>query len=257
MGAIGNPQKSKNILVILFGLAIILATVEAIYSIARIHELEDENNLNEQIIESQAIELDQSGKLLDHRTMEISELTKENDRLKKEQKKQKEQQKKQDKLINQLKTEIDKLKEKQAAQSVSKATKTTKANAATEATAVTNKAVEKEKPLVEKANVEIGQPKTQKTITVKATAYTAYCNGCSGVTKKGVNLRKNPQAKVIAVDPSVIPLGSKVKVEGYGYAVASDTGGAIKGNRIDVFIPDLQKAEKFGVRNQVKVEVIE
>ena len=248
MGAIGNPQKSKNILVILFGLAIILATVEAIYSIARIHELEDENNLNEQIIESQAIELDQSGKLLDHRTMEISELTKENDRLKKEQKKQKEQQKKQDKLINQLKTEIDKLKE---------ATKTTKANAATEATAVTNKAVEKEKPLVEKANVEIGQPKTQKTITVKATAYTAYCNGCSGVTKKGVNLRKNPQAKVIAVDPSVIPLGSKVKVEGYGYAVASDTGGAIKGNRIDVFIPDLQKAEKFGVRNQVKVEVIE
>ena len=40
--------------------------------------------------------------------------------------------------------------------------------------------------------------------------------------------------KVIAVDPSVIPLGTKVWVEGYGYAVAGDTGGAIKGNKIDV-----------------------
>ena len=62
-----------------------------------------------------------------------------------------------------------------------------------------------------------------------ATAYTAYCNGCSGITTTGINLRANPNLKVIAVDPSVIPLGSKVWVEGYGYAVAGDTGGAIKG----------------------------
>ncbi len=42
--------------------------------------------------------------------------------------------------------------------------------------------------------------------------------------------------KVIAVDPRVIPLGTKVYVEGYGYAVAADTGGAIKGYKIDVIL---------------------
>ena len=56
-------------------------------------------------------------------------------------------------------------------------------------------------------------------------------------TATGINLRSNPNLKVIAVDPSVIPLGSKVWVEGYGYAVAGDTGGAIKGNKIDLFMP--------------------
>ncbi|GAE45476.1 cell wall-binding protein [Mesobacillus boroniphilus JCM 21738] len=63
-------------------------------------------------------------------------------------------------------------------------------------------------------------------ITVEATAYTANCTGCSGITKTGVDLKANPNAKVIAVDPTVIPLGSKVYVEGYGYATAEDIGGA-------------------------------
>lgn len=76
-----------------------------------------------------------------------------------------------------------------------------------------------------------------KELTVEATAYTAECEGCSGTTATGVNLKENPDAKVIAADPDVIPLGSKVYVEGYGYATAEDTGGAIQGNRIDVFIP--------------------
>ncbi|MEH7074506.1 3D domain-containing protein [Neobacillus drentensis] len=87
-----------------------------------------------------------------------------------------------------------------------------------------------------------------KEITVKATAYTASCEGCSGITKTGVNIKDNPNKKVIAVDPSVIPLGSKVYVEGFGEAVAADTGGAIKGNRIDVFIPSEQDAMDFGVK---------
>ena len=56
-------------------------------------------------------------------------------------------------------------------------------------------------------------------------------------TATGLILNNNPNAKVIAVDPSVIPLGTKVYVEGYGYAVAADTGGAIKGHKIDVFFP--------------------
>lgn len=90
---------------------------------------------------------------------------------------------------------------------------------------------------------------------VSATAYTAQCNGCSGVTATGINLNANPNLKVIAVDPNVIPLGSKVWVEGYGHAVAGDTGGAIKGNKIDLFVPSKEQAYKFG-RKQVKIRVL-
>jgi 3D (Asp-Asp-Asp) domain-containing protein/LysM repeat protein len=96
---------------------------------------------------------------------------------------------------------------------------------------------------------------SSKEITMKATAYTASCEGCSGTTATGINLKENPNEKVIAVDPSVIPLGSKVYVEGYGEAVAGDTGGAIKGNRIDIFIPSEHDAINFGVK-QVKVTII-
>ncbi|MHA6260508.1 ubiquitin-like domain-containing protein [Sporosarcina sp. CAU 1771] len=98
-------------------------------------------------------------------------------------------------------------------------------------------------------------PSGGKEFYVTATAYTAYCNGCSGITRTGINLRANPNLKVIAVDPSVIPLGSKVWVEGYGYAVAGDTGGAIKGKKIDLHVPTKEAAYKFG-RRQVKVKVI-
>lgn len=94
-----------------------------------------------------------------------------------------------------------------------------------------------------------------KEFTVSASAYTANCNGCSGVTKTGINLKSNPDMKVIAVDPSVIKLGTKVYVEGYGYAIAGDTGGAIKGNKIDVFFPTKGEAYKWGRKN-VKIKIL-
>lgn len=94
-----------------------------------------------------------------------------------------------------------------------------------------------------------------QTMTMSATAYTAYCNGCSGVTANGTDLRANPNVKVIAVDPSVIPLGTRVWVEGYGEAVAADTGTAIKGNKIDVFIPSKEGALAWG-RKSVKVTIL-
>ncbi|WP_079477190.1 LysM peptidoglycan-binding and 3D domain-containing protein [Halobacillus salinus] len=94
-----------------------------------------------------------------------------------------------------------------------------------------------------------------RTLTVEATAYTAFCSGCSGVTATGIDLRANPNQKVIAVDPDVIPLGSEVYVEGYGRAVAGDTGGAIQGNRIDVFMPDRSNALDFG-RQSVEVTIL-
>lgn len=96
--------------------------------------------------------------------------------------------------------------------------------------------------------------KKYKTITVNASAYTANCKGCSGITASGLNLKKNPNVKAISVDPKVIPLGTKVHVEGYGEAIAADTGGAIKGKKIDVFYSSKTKALNWG-RKTVKVKV--
>jgi len=94
-----------------------------------------------------------------------------------------------------------------------------------------------------------------KEIYVSSTAYTANCNGCSGYTATGMNLRANPNAKVIAVDPRVIPLGTKVYVEGYGYAIAADTGSAIKGFKIDVFFPSKSDAFRWGSK-RVKIKIL-
>ena len=86
-------------------------------------------------------------------------------------------------------------------------------------------------PPIIKSKAEIEAPQSEessKEMVVTATAYTAYCHGCSGTTAYGIDLRANPNRKVIAVDPRIIPLGTKVWVEGYGEAIAADTGGAIK-----------------------------
>ncbi|MEE1132856.1 MAG: ubiquitin-like domain-containing protein [Caryophanon sp.] len=99
------------------------------------------------------------------------------------------------------------------------------------------------------------EPSEGREFYVTATAYTATCNGCIGITKTGINLLKNPHLKVIAVDPNVIPLGSDVWVEGYGYAVAGDTGGAIKGNIIDLFMPEVEDAYEWG-RRTVRIKVL-
>jgi 3D (Asp-Asp-Asp) domain-containing protein len=106
-----------------------------------------------------------------------------------------------------------------------------------------------------KPEAEPATSKSSNQITVKATAYTASCEGCSGITKTGINIKENPDAKVIAVDPSVIPLGSKVYVEGFGKATAADIGGGIDGKEIDIFIPSEQDAIDFGVK-KLKVTIL-
>ncbi|MFJ7825988.1 LysM peptidoglycan-binding domain-containing protein [Psychrobacillus sp. NPDC096623] len=105
------------------------------------------------------------------------------------------------------------------------------------------------------SKAESKQANVAKELTMTATAYTASCAGCSGITATGINLKANPNQKVISVDPNVIPLGSKVWVEGYGEAIAGDTGGAIKGNKIDIFIPTKQEALNWG-RKTVTVKVL-
>lgn len=105
--------------------------------------------------------------------------------------------------------------------------------------------------------VSRGDSTASKTLYMKATAYNWDCRTCSGsgFTATGFNLKANPNG-VIAVDPSVIPLGTKVHVEGYGYAVARDTGGNIRGNRIDVHLPSNAAALRYG-RKTVKVTILD
>lgn len=72
-------------------------------------------------------------------------------------------------------------------------------------------------------------------------------------TATGVPARRG----VVAVDPQVIPLGTRLYVEGYGPAVAADTGGAIKGMKIDLCFDSVAEANAFGLRPGVKVYVLD
>ena len=85
-------------------------------------------------------------------------------------------------------------------------------------------------------------------LVVEATAYTYTGNRTATGT--------NPKVGTIAVDPRVIPLGSKVYVEGYGFAKAEDTGGAIKGNIIDVFLETEHDCRSWG-RRKVKIYLLD
>jgi len=101
-----------------------------------------------------------------------------------------------------------------------------------------------------------------QTIEVEATFYTADCQGCSGITATGIDVRNSITSgghRIIAVDPSVIALGSVVRValsNGESFtAIAADTGGAIKGARIDVLVGDSQTAISYG-RQTATVEIL-
>ncbi|MCQ6333180.1 3D domain-containing protein [Bacillus cereus] len=91
---------------------------------------------------------------------------------------------------------------------------------------------------------------------VEATAYSVEGSPPhERITAAGIDIGKNPNIKLIAVDPKVIKLGTKVWVEGYGEAIAGDTGGAIKGNRIDVLFPTEKQAREWG-RKKVKIKIM-
>ncbi|MCM3132929.1 peptidoglycan DD-metalloendopeptidase family protein [Paenibacillus polysaccharolyticus] len=93
---------------------------------------------------------------------------------------------------------------------------------------------------------------------MEATAYVSDCPGCIGITKGGTNVKTWRNWKIIAVDPSLIPLKSTVELivngTSWGEYLADDTGGDIKGNRIDILYDTKANALKFG-RQPVVVRV--
>lgn len=92
-----------------------------------------------------------------------------------------------------------------------------------------------------------------KTLTMSATAYSTEANGMGTYSATGINLKQHPSC--VAVDPSVIPLGSIIWVSGYGVSVAGDTGTAIKGNVIDLHFATVAQSMAWG-RRTVTVKIL-
>jgi len=106
--------------------------------------------------------------------------------------------------------------------------------------------IQNSKPVIGES-FELAKLKISQTLNVESTAYTYTGNK----TAIGLAAREG----LIAVDPKVIAMGSKVYVEGYGYAIAADTGGDIRGNRIDVFFSTLRQCLDWG-RKPVHIYVL-
>lgn len=96
-------------------------------------------------------------------------------------------------------------------------------------------------------NIKIESNPTNNYKEVYTMMSTAYAGDT--ITYMGTTPVRDPDGiSTIAVDPSIIPLGSKVYIPGYGLAIASDTGGLIKGNRIDLFLNSEDECIKWGVQ---------
>ena len=104
----------------------------------------------------------------------------------------------------------------------------------------------------------------KKKYRMRATAYTASYRDTGknpgdkgfGLTASGTRVKRVPDGySTVAVDPRVIPLGTKLYIEGYGYAIAEDTGSAIKGNKIDLYFNSDAQVDRWGAR-YVNVYVI-
>jgi len=102
------------------------------------------------------------------------------------------------------------------------------------------------------SNSEFNPSRSSRSMTMYASAYSAYDDGNGRYTSGGNLVRKG----LVAVDPGVIPLGTRLFIPGYGNAIADDVGGSIKGNRIDMAFSSHSEAMDFG-RQQVTVYILD
>ena len=109
-----------------------------------------------------------------------------------------------------------------------------------------------EKGTASMVSTPVGDFKYTREISVVATGYTQFDAGCNSTTATGTPAVRG----AIAVDPSVIPLGTKMYIPGYGIGTAEDTGGAIKGNRIDLCYNSVNEAFAWG-RRSVTVYILQ
>lgn len=110
-----------------------------------------------------------------------------------------------------------------------------------------------DRPMIDALQRAKGTPdRYRRVINMEASAYTTQDPGNGSHTYRGNQLRKG----LVAVDPKVIPLGARLYVEGYGYAIADDTGSYIQGNRIDLAYENRKEALQFG-RRTVPVYVLD
>ena len=85
---------------------------------------------------------------------------------------------------------------------------------------------------------------------------TAYTSGAGSMTASGLAVERNPNGiSTVSVDPTVIPFGTYLYIDGYGYAIAADKGSAVKGNEVDVYFSNSSECYNWG-RQDVKVTIL-
>ena len=272
MGNKDNPRRGLRTKLATAGVTVLLLAGGATYAIQQNLTLQERDGLiheyQQKLVEQGSL-IDQQKKDMSTQQKQVKQLNKKvtdlNTKLKSQEDKTKEVEEQKDKV----KSENEQLKKDLSFKKANEAKALAKKQEEAKAELVAKAEPEKVSPRPEREVAAVTetkeepkeQPKQEpqtagKTVTVEATAYTAMCaEGCTGITATGVNLKDNPNKKVIAVDPSVIPLGSKVYVPGYGTAIAADTGGGIDGHEIDIHVPNESQATSWGRRN-IEVQVI-
>ena len=142
-----------------------------------------------------------------------------------------------------------------AAQTQTAGAETTQTTQAAEAAAVaeTNKA-DAAAPEASKAAVEKSEPEAETEASAPAVTFTATAYSLRGRTASGAGVRRG----IIAADRRVLPIGTRVRLEAGSYSgeyLVADTGGAVRGRKIDIWMPSTSEAMRFG-RRPVKLTVL-
>lgn len=182
---------------------------------------------------------------------ELDELNTQEENLKKEQQAQEEKRKQEEEVVKTASSKKEKSETKEENSNKSDSNESS-SNESSSNDSNSNKSNSNESS--PKEETETSSKSTGSWMNYQATGYSLEEPGLTNTTATGIDLRKNP--KVIAVDPSQIPLGSLVEVEGMGTYVAGDTGSAINGQIIDIHFSSVSEALSWGRRN-VRIRIVD